>query len=1177
MTFRLFHFICALTLSVLVARAQSLNITNGVHTFTALTNTTVTMSGPAELWLTAATTPLPGSTVHLNSNDAWLFLPNIRPSTVASTYLPQLRVSGFAASGSNVRVVSHGMGSVVIPHPPNFRPLEVFVSPNFGGSSAMLNQYTAYNDTSLAGFANNISSFKLKRGYMATFAQNANGTGLSKNFVAQDGDLQVSSMPAGVDNSISFVRVFPWRWSAKKGVAGGITQNLNVRWFYNWNLNENSSPDLEYVPIRQNRYWPDLNQNWQTRGATHLLGYNEPDRPDQANLSVADAIASWPDLLASGLRVGAPAVSDGGLNWLYSFIDQADAAALRVDFVPVHYYRCFGNANDPDGAAAQFYNFLKGIHDRVQRPLWVTEWNNGANWTTCADPTFAQQQATIKKIIDMLDNTPFVECYAIYNWVEDVRRVQWDDGSLTAAGASYRDHISQPAYAQEGLPGGGRAIARFQFENDVLDSSGAGNNGIAIGIPDFVEGRFGQSIALDGTNSCVLLPVNTANTAGFTFAAWILWQGGPNWQRIFDFGNDTSHYLFLTPASGSGTLRFAINNGGGEQMIQTTALPVGQWRHVAVTLAGNTARLYVNGSLAASSAAFTIAPSQIRPRKNFLGKSQFPADPLFKGRLDEALLAPYALTAAEISALQTNQPPQLLGNGDGTWTANADGNWSDPDRWSGGFVATGAGFTADFSAIDITASRRVTLDAPHTIGALRFGDSTGPQNWTVFSPDNPLALQNTASPSIAVLQNTATLAVTLAGSSGFTKSGPGTLVLAASNSISGAINLDRGIDGNNNDGITRVAHPDALRNAASLNIRNTSVSTAGGATLQLDASSGNITINKPLSITSRNNTNTPAIQNLSGINILSGPISLNVGGNMFNIRSDAGLLILSGINQYVGSLTGGRTYAFSGAGDHLVSGPIRAAANGAPIGLAKSGSGTLTLDGVHTYTNSTALSGGTLLVNGSTASSPFTVNNATLGGSGTINGPVFIQANATLSPGAPIGRLTINNNLTLQPGGITRIEIAKAPLTNDSLRVSGSFTFGGALIVTNLSGSLARGDTFTIFEATSVTGSYSSITLPPLGENLSWDTSRLAEGVISVVGPLRPAIAQFNLRIDGSFNLNATGEPGVAYTLQGASNLTSPILWTDLANATADSNGAFQLTDPQPPTSQHRYYRVAAP
>ena len=856
-------------LSSLTATAQTLTLTEGLHTYSALTNTTVTMSGRCALRLTTTGNPFPGCLIHLNSADAWLLLPNIQPSAVVASYLSQVRVNGaVATSDSNCRVVQYADGAVVIPHSPVAQPLQVFDGPHFTGASLSLRQYVYYKGTGLGALNAAISSFKLKRGYMATLAQNENGTGLSKCYVAQDGDLEVSLLPDVLDDSVRFIYVLPWRWVGKKGVGGNIASGLNVRWFYNWNIDQNSSRDLEYVPIRQTRWWPGLSQNWQTRGANHLLGYNEPDNSSQdAYMTVGDAIWSWPDLLGTGLRVGSPAVTDGGRSgWLYPFVQQADAAGLRVDFVAVHYYWCY-NPADPNGATTQMYNFLRDTHNQTKRPLWVTEWNNGANWTGCGDPSYAQQQAAVAKMIEMLDNTPFVERYAIYNWVEDVRRVKWDDGSLTSAGVTYRDKVSPLSYVQELPNPGTRGIAQLRFEGDTGDSSGFGNNAFSFNLPTFTGGRSGQAIEFDSVNHFLQLPPNIANGSAFSFAGWVQWSGGGNWQRIFDFGNDTSQYLFLTPSSGDGTLRFAIKNGGGEQLIQAAALPVGAWTHVAVTLSGSVARLYTNGVLARSSSSFSILPSAFKPARNYVGESQFTADPLFCGKLDEVLIADYALSSAQVASLMTNTPPQftnsviprgtateglayrdsiagtaadadagnnltyskaqgpawlnVAANGtltgapssadggtnyvtvrvmdgagasafavvtifatttaNGTWTADASATWSETNRWSGGLVATGAGRTADFSTINITANRVVTLNSSRSIGALKFGDTSGNQSWTIAGSSGSVLTLDTGlatQPSL-VVTNTAMILVPLAGTNGFVKSGPGTLILMA--------------------------------------------------------------------------------------------------------------------------------------------------------------------------------------------------------------------------------------------------------------------------------------------------------------------------------------------------------------------------------------------------------------
>ncbi len=91
-----------LLLFPLPGMAQILDISGGIQTYVSLTNTTVNMTGRSELHITAASNPIPGCVINLNSSDAWFFLENIQPSNVIANYLSQIQVSGAAVnSGSS--------------------------------------------------------------------------------------------------------------------------------------------------------------------------------------------------------------------------------------------------------------------------------------------------------------------------------------------------------------------------------------------------------------------------------------------------------------------------------------------------------------------------------------------------------------------------------------------------------------------------------------------------------------------------------------------------------------------------------------------------------------------------------------------------------------------------------------------------------------------------------------------------------------------------------------------------------------------------------------------------------------------------------------------------------------------------------------------------------------------
>ncbi|WP_322923688.1 LamG-like jellyroll fold domain-containing protein [Paenibacillus campi] len=202
----------------------------------------------------------------------------------------------------------------------------------------------------------------------------------------------------------------------------------------------------------------------------------------------------------------------------------------------------------------------------------------------------------------------------------------------------------------------GPLLSQYTFNESsgmtVTDSTYNHYDGTLIdGVTRDVYGKSGAGITLNGVDGYVQLPGTITDAEDYTFASWVKWDGGAAWQRIFDFGNGMNGFMFLTPFQGRG-VQFTIHQNNTDQSIVTSsALPTGQWVYVAVTLSGNTGKLYINGKLAGSNEGITLNPHDLMTREAYLGKSRFAADAYLKGSLDEVNIYNRALSEQEIGEL----------------------------------------------------------------------------------------------------------------------------------------------------------------------------------------------------------------------------------------------------------------------------------------------------------------------------------------------------------------------------------------------------------------------------------------------------------------------------------------------------------------------------------------------
>ena len=394
-----------------------------------------------------------------------------------------------------------------------------------------------------------------------------------------------------------------------------------------------------------------------------------------------------------------------------------------------------------------------------------------------------------------------------------------------------------------------------------------------------------------------------------------------------------------------------------------------------------------------------------------------------------------------------------------TWTNPSGGSWDASGNWSGGGLPTNPGDIADFSELGLTGSEIITLDANQSAGDLLFGDTNNTYDWTVANgTGGPWTLTLAASsgaPVIDVVNQSATIAVPLAGTVGLNKTGAGNLILAAANTYTGATTVPAGtltLD---------FSQPGAPATDIITNTVPAVLNLSGGSTLALkgNASAADSQSFASFAVGSGANVINLTQNGATSLTVNLGAITQTVGGTLnFSVVPLTTGVVATTTNANVNGILGpwatvgtgtSTQYATVSGGDIVAYTGATAATNG-QLANVTSATSNYTFSAAGTLTGSRAAN--TLQYIGAgttTALSTFTLalNGLLNTGSGTL---IFSSA---AGGGIQIGS---TNELVIQgPSSVT----IKAPISDDGANPS-SLTYSGAGTLTlNTSASTYTGTT----------------------------------------------------------------------------------------------------------------------
>lgn len=265
----------------------------------------------------------------------------------------------------------------------------------------------------------------------------------------------------------------------KKGVGGsGFAGPTASKWVYTWGLVQPPALPVgsPFYPMHWGNFAWDIGSTqgpnwqhyptWRRRGdGVHLLGFNEPDRFDQAgrsmdpnnptseaafdpNRTIPTAVSHWPRLQSMDMPLVSPVPASPTSNWFPDFYSQIDNLGYRVDYTAIHLY-----PGPSGGSASGLINSLQTAYNNWNRPVWLTEfsfvdWGRNQSWSE------EDNYQALAEFLWRAESLPWLRKYALFVFTESAEWPQppnaWQsvspaprsntydiNGNLTAFGKLY--------------------------------------------------------------------------------------------------------------------------------------------------------------------------------------------------------------------------------------------------------------------------------------------------------------------------------------------------------------------------------------------------------------------------------------------------------------------------------------------------------------------------------------------------------------------------------------------------------------------------------------------------------------------------------------------------------------------------------------------------------------------